>query len=397
MVTGLNDGGYDPGALGELLTDAEPPEVAEARAGIREFLARTPFEPRCDGWLTGFSPEFSRALGAAGWIGLTWPKQYGGAARSNLVRHAVVEELLAAGAPVAAHWFADRQVGPSLLRHGTPRQRELLLPGMARGETYVSVGLSEPESGSDLASVRTRARRTDGGWRVRGTKVWTSHAHHAHYLVALVRTADPEPGRRHGGLSQLIVDLRAEGVLISPIRSMTGEHHFNEVTLDDVVVPDDMVLGVVGNGWSQVMTELDYERSGPERFLSTFPLLVAALRHGGRASGPSGRNESNRPDGATLGRLYSRLVALRHMSTAIARAIDAGQPPKVATALTKDLGTAFEGEIVDEVRRLVPPPEDPEDPYRRMFQHTQLVLPTATLRGGTTEIMREIVAAGLGS
>lgn len=385
MVTAMNDGRYDPGALGELLTNAEPPEVTEARAGIREFLARTPFEPRCDGWLTGFSAEFSRALGAAGWIGLTWPKQYGGAARSNLVRHAVVEELLAAGAPVAAHWFADRQVGPSLLRHGTPRQRALLLPGMARGETYVSVGLSEPESGSDLASVRTRARRVEGGWRIRGTKVWTSHAHQAHYLVTLVRTADPEPGRRHSGLSQLIVDLRVEGVLISPIRAMTGEHHFNEVTLDDVFVPDDMVLGAVGGGWSQVMTELDYERSGPERFLTTFPLLVAAIRRGGRSADPA------------LGRLYSRLVALRRMSTAIAQAIDAGQPPKVATALTKDLGTAVEAEIVDEVRRLVPPPEDPDDPYRRMFQHAQLVLPTATLRGGTTEIMREIVAAGLGS
>lgn len=403
MVTAMSGGGYDPGALGELLAEDESPEVAEARAGIRQFLARTPFEPRCDGWLTGFSPEFSRALGAAGWIGLTWPSEYGGAARSNLVRHAVVEELLAAGAPVAAHWFADRQVGPSLLRHGTPRQRARLLPDMARGETYVAVGLSEPESGSDLASVRTRARRERDGWRVTGTKVWTSHAHHAHYLVTLARTADPEPGRRHAGLSQLIVDLRAEGVLVSPIRAMTGEHHFNEVTLDGVFVPDDMVLGTVGDGWAQVMTELDYERSGPERFLSTFPLLVAALRRGGAGNGSAATDGPGAPDAlhgserAALGRLYSRLVALRHLSTAIARAIDAGRPPNVATALTKDLGTALEGEIVDEVRRLAPPPEDPDDPYRRMFQHAQLVLPTGTLRGGTTEIMREIVAGGLAS
>jgi alkylation response protein AidB-like acyl-CoA dehydrogenase len=260
-----------------------PPEKAEElRREVREWLAGQDFEPRCDAWLGGFDPEFSRRLAARGWVGMTWPERYGGHGRSSLDRHVVIEELLAAGAPVAAHWVADRQSGPMLLRYGSEAQREQLLPRMARGECFFSIGMSEPDSGSDLASIRTRAQRVEGGWLVSGTKVWTSHAHRAHYMLSLVRTSSGE--RKHEGLSQLVIDLRAPGVEVRPVRLLTGQHHFNEIVLRDAFVPDGMLVGEEGAGWRQVVSELAFERAGPERLLSTCPLyseLVAALE--GRA------------------------------------------------------------------------------------------------------------------
>ncbi|WP_433205640.1 acyl-CoA dehydrogenase family protein [Dactylosporangium sp. CS-047395] len=364
-------------------------ERMRVRAFLAEARAAGRFEPHGDSWLSGFDPAMSRELGARGWIGMTWPREYGGREASNLDRQAVVEELLAAGAPVAAHWFADRQVGPSLLRHGSPEQRARLLPPMARGELYFAIGMSEPDTGSDLASVRTRAVPAGGGWRVSGTKVWTSNAHGADLLLALVRTADRDPGHRHAGLSQLIVDLRAPGVTVHPILSLDGGHHFNEVVLEDVFVPETSVVGTPGEGWQQVMAELAYERSGPERYLSVFGLLAAMARHA-----------ADRPDlRAPLGRLYSRLLVLRQLSTGVARSVDAGATPSpVTTALVKDMGTRLEQDVVDEARRWRPgrPGPDAAAEYDRLLAEAQLHAPGFTLRGGTSEVLRGLVARALG-
>ena len=195
--------------------------------------------------------------------------------------------------------------------------------------------MSEPDSGSDLASVRARAEKADGGWRVTGTKVWTSGAHEAEAFIALVRTAPADPQHRHDGLSQLIVDLRAPGVRISPIISMTGRHHFNEVHLDDVFVPDQRLLGEAGSGWGQVTSELAYERSGPERWLSTF-LLVRAWASGDADGGEVG-----------LGATVARLRALHQMSLAVAGALQAGNDADLPAAMVKVLGTRFEGDIAE--------------------------------------------------
>ena len=161
---------------------------------------------------------------------MTWPKQYGGHERSSLERYVVLEELLAAGAPVGAHWVADRQSGPLILRFGTEEQRQRFLPPITRGEIYFCIGMSEPDSGSDLASIRTRAERCEGGWKVNGTKIWTSNAH----LSPLHDHAVPHPGRagqKHEGLTQFLVDLKTPGVTIRPDHDLAGEHHFNEVRL----------------------------------------------------------------------------------------------------------------------------------------------------------------------
>jgi alkylation response protein AidB-like acyl-CoA dehydrogenase len=368
-----------------------PPRAAALREQLRAFLAEERaaglWTPRADVWLSGWDERFTKELGRRGWLGMTIPTEYGGQGATSLDRYVVTEELLAAGAPVAAHWVADRQIGPTLMRFGTEEQRQRYLPRIAAGECYFGIGMSEPDAGSDLAAVRTRAERVDGGWELTGTKVWTSGAHHAHAFFALARSAPRDDAHRHAGLSQFIVELDSPGVQIRPIPLLTGAHHFNEVVFDRVLVPDAMVLGEVGAGWSQVTGELAFERSGPERFLSTFPLLTALL---GELAGTGEARE--------VGRLVARLWTLRRMSLAIAGSLDAGEAPELAAALVKDLGTRFENEIVDAARTLVSVPPDPgaEGGFARLLADAVLHAPGFTLRGGTNEVLRGIVARGLG-
>jgi acyl-CoA dehydrogenase-like protein len=369
-----------------------PPRAAELRARVRAFLAEEraadAWRPRADVWLSGWDERFTRELGRRGWLGMTVPTEYGGAGASPLDRYVVTEELLAAGAPVAAHWVADRQIGPSLLRFGTEEQRRRFLPGIVTGDVYFGIGMSEPDAGSDLAAVRTRAERVDGGWELTGTKVWTSGAHRAHAFFALARSAPRDERDRHAGLSQFIVELDSPGVQIRPIPLLTGAHHFNEVVFDRVFVPDAMVLGEVGAGWRQVTSELAFERSGPERFLSTYPLLAALV---GELAGTTGHERE-------VGGLVSRLWALRRMSLAVAGSLASGEAPELAAAVVKDLGTRYEGEVIDAARLLVAVPPDPgaESGYARLLADAVLHAPGFTLRGGTNEVLRGIVARGLG-
>jgi alkylation response protein AidB-like acyl-CoA dehydrogenase len=349
------------------------------RSAVRAFLRSQEFTPAVDAWHSGWDEEFTRALAARGWIGMTIPEKYGGGGRTFFERFIVTEELLAAGAPVAAHWIADRQIAPSLLAHGTEAQKQAFLPSIARGECFFAIGMSEPESGSDLASVRTRAQRTGGGWLLTGTKVWTTGAHRAHAFLVLARTAPPDPAARHDGLSQFIVDLRAPGVTIRPIVSLGGEHHFNEVALVDVFVPDDRLLGRLGEGWRQVSSELGYERSGPERFLSTLPLLshvVAETRRG------------RLPRHSDLGRHIARIAALRHLSRGVASSLQAGRPAEVEAALVKVLGTTQEGDIAEYADRL--------GMMSPLVSTALLRRPGFTLRGGANEILRGVIARRLG-
>lgn len=362
-----------------------PAGYQQLRADVRTFLAETEFEPTVDGWATGHDARFSRLLGDRGWIGMMWPKAYGGHEASAFARFVVNEELLAAGAPLAAHWIADRQVGPALLRYGTEELRRRFLPAIARGEIGMAVGLSEPDAGSDLAAVRTNAVPVDGGWKLSGRKVWTSWAHEAAAVVVLCRTEPFHPERRHAGLSQLIVELPATDVQIRPIVTMDGRQHVNEVTFDEAFVPDSMVLGTPGNGWSQVTGELALERSGAERFLSGFPLLAAYAESAGA------------PDDL-LATAAARLRLLRQASLAVTDQLDRGERPEIEAALVKDLGTTFEQELVEDVLTRFPtePDAGSADPLRRHLAHAVLRAPTSTLRGGATDILRGIVARHMG-
>jgi acyl-CoA dehydrogenase len=365
---------------------------AEVRAFLREERTAGRFTPRCDAWLSGWDEAFSRRLGARGWLGMTVPVAYGGRGQSALDRYVVTEELLAAGAPVSAHWIADRQTAPSLLRYGTERQKQRYLPAIARGECYAAIGMSEPDAGSDLAAVRTRAAKVAGGWELTGTKVWTSGAHRAHLMVVLARSGPPEGRDRRAGLSQFIVGLPDPAIPIRPIRLLSGEHHFNEVVLDGVFVPDDMVLGQPGHGWRQVTAELAFERSGPERFLSTFPLLDCLVRELAAQTG-----DAPAAAAVTLGETVARMWTLRQMSLAVAGALARGEAPAVAAALVKDLGTRLENEIIDVARQLARVEAAPSAAgLPGLLAGAVLHSPGFTLRGGTSEILRGVVARALG-
>jgi alkylation response protein AidB-like acyl-CoA dehydrogenase len=375
-----------------------PAGAAELRSQVRGFLSaeRTAgrFVPACDAWLSGWDESFSRRLAERGWVGMTIPREYGGHGRSALERYVVVEELLAAGAPVAAHWVSDRQVGPNLLRYGSEPLKRRYLPAIAQGACYFAIGLSEPDAGSDLAAVRTTGTRADGGWTVSGTKIWTSGAHRAHALIALLRTGPADGRQRHVGLSQLLIELDQPGVTIRPIISMTGEHHFNEVVFDAVFVPDEQVVGTIGDGWAQVTSELAYERSGPERLLSTFVLLDTLVGELAARSGPGDWGSAG-----AVGRVVSRLWACRQMSLAVAGALAAGEAPEIAAALVKDVGTRLENEIIEVARMLTATLRVEPDPegsgLAGLLAQAVLHAPGFTLRGGTNEILRGIVARGL--
>jgi len=370
-----------------------PPDAEEARRHTRDFLAGEiaagTFVPRRCSWTT-YSAEFSRRAGAAGLIGVTWPKAYGGRELSDLAKFAITAELLAAGAPCFAHWIADRQSGPQILNHGSDRLKQEILPRIARGDCYFGIGMSEPSSGSDLAAVRTRAERVDGGWLINGSKIWTSNAHRVHYLIALVRTGEAGESR-HEGLTQFVVDLAQPGVTVRPIHNLAGEHEFNEVFFTDFFVPEDMILGGEGRGWAMVTSELAYERSGPDRFMSDYRLLVELIER----VGP----DPDRHQAAEIGRLVAHLSALLRMSASIAASLGRGERVDVEAALVKEVGTAFERDVPEVARRLVQTEADLDDDldaFSDALAHVVLHAPAFTLRGGTQEILRGVIARGLG-
>ncbi|MDT5200888.1 MAG: hypothetical protein QOF88_7366 [Mycobacterium sp.] len=362
----------------------------DLRLQVRRFLesevAEGGFVPQADAWLSGIDPSFSRRLAQRGWVGMTVPAEYGGPGCSDLERFVVTEELLAAGAPVAAHWVADRQMVPGILRNGTEQQRREYLPGIVEGWRFFGIGMSEPDSGSDLASVRTRASEVTDGWVLTGTKLWTSSAHVATNLVVLARTDDTED--RHGGLSQFVVDLPHPQVQVLPIITIDGGHHFNEVVLDAAVLPATALLGERGQGWRQVVGELANERSGPERILSTLPLLRAWASRTDTWTDPASR--------LALGRLVARMAMLRQMSLGIALQLSRGEDPSVAAAMVKDLGTVFESEVVETVRAFAHiEPDVTGDQFSQLLAHAVLHTPAFTLRGGTNEVLRSVVAKAM--
>jgi alkylation response protein AidB-like acyl-CoA dehydrogenase len=367
-----------------------PEETKGLRQEVRDFLAvelkDIPAVTRAQTWM-GFDAEFSRKLGARGWIGMRWPKKYGGHERSAFDRYVVLEEMLAAGAPVGAHWIGDRQSGPLLLNFGTEEQRQLILPKVARGECFFCIGMSEPDSGSDLAATRTKAEKVEGGYKVNGTKLWTSNAHKAHYMIALFRT-DPE--KKHDGLTQFIVDLKTPGITIRPIRDLAGNAHFNEVVFEDAFVPDGMLVGSEGSGWAQVTAELAFERSGPERYLSSFLLLQEAIRELQTKGGVDGARE--------IGRMVAHLSTLRQMSLSVAGMLDRGENPALEASVVKDLGTGFEQDLPVKVHELlgIEPTLRGGNDFSQVLGYLTQTAPSFSLRGGTREILRGIIARGLG-
>ncbi len=381
-------------ALDSLTLTSIPPEDEALRAPVRAFLAeamkKVPAHIRAKSW-SGYDTAFSRELGRQGWLGITLPKEYGGGGCSPFARYVLVEEFLNFGAPVGSHWIADRQSGPLILKYGTEAQKQFYLPSICRGESFFCIGMSEPNAGSDLASVKTRATQTTSGWTLNGQKIWTTNAQNCQYMIALVRTSG-EAADRQKGLSQIIVDLSLPGVTVRPITDLSGDSFFCEVFFDNVLLADDALIGEEGKGWEQVTAELAFERSGPERLFSSIVLFdewLAFIR------AEAGRT----PETVRLaGKIFSQLAPLRAMAVAVTEKLARGESPVVEAALVKDLGTGVEQFIPSAIA---------DDLFSREVQNAPLellqtltyvtqVAPSYSLRGGTRDILRGMIARGLG-
>lgn len=366
------------------LTGAERDLQSDVRSWLDERLPPGSYLPAL-GMGAPADPDFSRDLGARGWLGMSLPVEYGGHGRTAVDRLIVVEELLARGAPVGYHWVADRQSGPSIAANGTDFQKREILPGIASGELSFSIGMSEPDSGSDLASVRTRAERVADGWVVNGAKIWTTGAHHSTHILSLFRTSED----RHTGLTQFIVPADTPGLTISPIEFIDGTRDFCELAFVDMFISDEWRLGEVGSGWGQNTGELALERGGVDRWMSAMSLLETwATREAVQASASVA---------ADLGSIVARCWAFRGMSLAVARMVDDGQSPVTEAALIKEMATRFEQECVEIVARHFgrTPRPDAEDPAERLLATAVQVAPSWTIRGGTNEILRSVITKGL--
>jgi hypothetical protein len=276
-----------------------------------------------------------------------------------------------------------------LLHYGTEEQRQFYLPPICRGEMFFCIGMSEPNAGSDLASVRTRAVKADGGWLLNGSKIWTTYAHEAHYMIALVRTSGV-PEDRQAGLSQFIIDLSLPGVTVRPIELGTGEADFSEVYFEDVLLPENAIVGTEGHGWAQVNAELAFERSGPERIYSSVILLDLFAKSLQLNAAPS--------DLVLLGTLIARLAALRALSLAVTGKLAGSQSPLIEAALFKDAGTELEQAIPKAIADAIAArPDRPADPeLLRTLAFLLQLNHVFSLRGGTREILRGMIARGLG-
>lgn len=371
-----------------------PPECETLRNEVRAFLAdevaRGTFNPGLGLKQTSFDRNFSRRVGQQGWIGMTWPKEFGGQERSHLERYVVTEEMRAASAPTWCHFVADRQSGPVIIKYGTDEMKEEILPGICRGELCFAIGMSEPGSGSDLFAASTKAVLEGDQYRVNGRKVWTSNAHRADYMIALFRTSPPTKENRRHGLTQFLVKMDTPGIAVNPIAAMPGMSDFNEVLFEDVLIPAENVLGEVDGAWKQATAELAYERSGPERFLETYYVLVAL----------ADQLKDNDPRGAEgLGRLVAQLHTLRRMSVSVAGMLHEGKEPVLEASIVKDVGTLWEQQLPAKARTLAafaePNPGNEHD-FDDLIEFASLTAPKLTIQGGTTEILRGIIARGLG-
>ena len=371
-----------------------PDEDEALRTEVRAFLSEAtqamPAHIRARSW-GGYNTAFSRQLGAKGWIGVTLPKAYGGGGRSAFTRYVLVEEFLNFGAPVGAHWIADRQSAPLILKYGTEAQKQFYIPKVCRGEAFFCIGMSEPNSGSDLASVKTRAVPNDKGWLLNGQKIWTTNAHHCQYMIALVRTSGTAEDR-HKGLSQVIVDLSLSGVTVRPIEDLSGDSHFCEVFFDNVQLGGDALIGAEGQGGEQVTAELAFERSGPERLFSSIVLFDQWLQY---VRTPQGKTEAAQ---RLAGKVLTQLAPLRAMSVAVQQKLVQGESPIVEAALVKELGTTLEQMIPATIAEDLFARETEEVPVELLMtlKYITEASPSFSLRGGTRDILRGMIARGLG-
>ena len=372
-----------------------PPECQALRAEVREFLneeiAAGTFDPMSKDEASSFNRPFGKRVAAKGWIGITWPKKYGGQERSFLERYVITEEFRAVAAPTSSYFTADRQSGPTIMKYGHEDIKNEILPAIISGDCTFCIGMSEPGSGSDLFGATTRATKTDGGYLINGAKIWTSNAHNADYMIGLFRTAPPSKENRREGLTQFVVPMRTPGITPNPVINMVGRHEFNEVVFEDAFVEDKYVMGEPGQAWKQATSELAYERSGPERFLETYYVLSEMVRVFG--------DEPDLRGSEGIGRLVAQLHTLRRMSVSVNGMLAEGLEPTLQGSIVKNLGTLWEQALPAKARDLAAfalPTASNQQSFEHLLEFATTIAPKLTIQGGTTEILNGIIARGLG-
>jgi len=380
------------------------PEQEAFRKEVSDFLEEEirngTFQPMCDGWIQGYSPEFTRKMAAKGWIGLSWPREYGGQGRSETDRLILTEELLRYGAPAACHWFADRQIGRSIIAHGTEEQKQELLPLILKGEAYIGLGMSEPEAGSDLASLQTRAVEDGDDYIIDGQKMWTSCARFMTHVYLVARTDPDAP--KHRGISEFIIDAGLPGISIRPTIDITGSEAWGEVFYDGVRVSKKHLIGEKNRGFYQILNQLDYERAGLERLMGNYPLFKAIIEFT-RETERNGISLCKDPlIRDKLARLQVEFEVGRLLTYRVVLVMEQGRAPNVEAAMAKAYCTTFEQrlasvatEILGLYGQLVA--ESKWAPILGMAPHSYLGSKGYSLQAGTTEVLKNIVATrGLG-
>lgn len=350
------------------------PEQLELRAQARKVASEAVerYGRHNDSWINGFSKEFAVEMAAHGWIGMTWPVEFGGGGRPPIDRLIVGEELIAAGAPIAAMWFADRQMGPTLIAYGREDQQEAFLPGILSGETTWCIGMSEPDAGSDLASLTTQAVRDGDEFVINGQKIWTSFGEVADYCYLICRTSNDGPP--HAGISEIIVPMDTPGIEVRPITDMTTNRHFAEVWYTDVRVPATNLVGTEGNAFKQTMRQLEHERGGIDRLVSNQALYRIAAERADTTDARIRQEMAAIETGYRIGRILVIREVLR-------------QAPAGFSAATKCFCTEHEWRVAEFVARIL----GPEATVWNDVVHGLLYAPGYTIMGGTSNVMRNIL------
>ena len=374
-------------------------EQEKFRGEVSDFLEgeikQGLWEPSCDAWIMGYDQEFTKRVARKGWIGLTWPKEHGGQGRSFIDRLILTEEMLRYGAPAACHWFADRQIGGAIVHYGTEEQKKEILPKILNGEATVGLGMSEPDAGSDLASLKTKATKDGDYYIIDGQKTWTSGGGHMNWIYLVARTDQEAP--KHKGISEFLFETSLPGITINPIADMTGGVHFNEIFFDNVRVPKGCLIGQENRGFYQILNQLDYERSGMERLMANYVLFDALVKY----------TKETKRDGSPLSKdpmIRSKLAQLkveleigRLFMYRVAVVMDEGNAPNWESSLSKAYGTAFEQRLAGIAIEILGlygqlSPESKWVPMHGMAYHSYLSSKGYSLQAGASEVLKNILA-----
>ncbi len=362
---------------------------------LEEEIKQGRWQPSCDAWIMGHDPGFTKRVSERGWIGLTWPQEYGGQGRSYVDRLILTEEMLRYGAPAACHWFADRQIGGAIVHYGTDEQKKELLPIILKGEAYVGLGMSEPDAGSDLASLKTRAVEDGDEFIIDGQKTWTSGGSKMNWIYLVARTDPDAP--KHRGISEFFFSTDLPGISVTPIEDITGGVHFNEVFFENVRIPKTCLIGEKNKGFYQILNQLDYERSGMERLMANYPLFDALIQYA-KETKRNGKPLSEDP--VVRGKLAQLKIELEigrlHMYR-VAMVMDDGRAPNWESAMSKAYGTAFEQRLASTAIEILGlygqlSPQSARVPMQGMAYHSYLSSKGYSLQAGTSEILKNILA-----